>query len=105
MEMSEQKDKLFSLVRGGSVGEDVWNHFLHVETSLEKEIEELMREADSLKPGWYAITIPQIYMLVFAFFLACTSYGETYSVPHGLISIKTSTYLIAYTCLYILYCL
>ena len=52
MQIREQKGTLQGLVRAGSIGEDVWLRFQAAERALEQDIQELLQEAERVKPGW-----------------------------------------------------
>jgi flagellar biosynthesis component FlhA len=51
-EIQQQKGTLLSLVKTGSIGEEVWNRFLDRERSLNTECGMVAAEAEVLKPGW-----------------------------------------------------
>ncbi|KAI0242646.1 Translocation protein S66, partial [Massospora cicadina] len=50
--MREQKPPLTTLLKNGSIGEEVWNSFCLAESALEEELVEVMQEADTFNEGW-----------------------------------------------------
>lgn len=64
MQIREQKPTLQSLVRNGSIGEDVWARFQIAERALEEDIQELLQEAERVKPGWSQQIFPQAQQLL-----------------------------------------
>ncbi|KAJ9068891.1 Translocation protein S66 [Entomophthora muscae] len=52
LKMREQKPPLTTLLKNGSIGEEVWNSFCLAESALEEEVIEVMQEADTFNEGW-----------------------------------------------------
>lgn len=50
--MREDKQVLASLVKQGTVGDDIWMEFTLSEKELEQEIVEIVAEANTFKEGW-----------------------------------------------------
>ncbi|CAF9918255.1 MAG: hypothetical protein GOMPHAMPRED_001467 [Gomphillus americanus] len=46
------KPALGNLLQKGSVGDDLWQRFQRAEKELEAELEDVIREANALAPGW-----------------------------------------------------
>lgn len=64
MELQSRRQTLQSLVQSGSIGEDVWKSFLAAEEFVGEEIQTIVAEADSLKPGWGQHIMPQAQQLL-----------------------------------------
>ncbi|KAJ3186995.1 translocation protein S66 [Gaertneriomyces sp. JEL0708] len=52
LQLQEEKGPLTQLVRAGSVGEDLLESLTLAEQAMNSELEDLMAEADLLRPGW-----------------------------------------------------
>ncbi|KAG0233765.1 translocation protein S66 [Actinomortierella wolfii] len=52
LSMREDKQVLASLVKQGTLGEDIWTQFTLAEKELEAEVMEVMAEANTFKEGW-----------------------------------------------------
>ncbi|KAF9332515.1 translocation protein S66 [Linnemannia elongata] len=52
LSMREDKQVLASLVKQGTVGDDIWMEFTLSEKELEQEIVEIVAEANTFKEGW-----------------------------------------------------
>lgn len=52
LSMREDKQVLASLVKQGTVGDDIWMEFTLSENELEQEIMAIVAEANTFKEGW-----------------------------------------------------
>lgn len=50
--LREDKPALQKLLSKGSIADSLWNDYTKAEQELDKEISELLRDADHLQPGW-----------------------------------------------------
>ncbi|TPX37103.1 hypothetical protein SmJEL517_g00907 [Synchytrium microbalum] len=51
-QMAQEKNSLHALVKTGAIGEDMWESFQVAEQEMQLELQEVLEEADTFKPGW-----------------------------------------------------
>ncbi|KAJ1982938.1 translocation protein Sec66 [Dimargaris xerosporica] len=52
IDLQTKKQTLSTLVKAGSIGEDVWTQFQAAEAELENEMIDIVQEANTIRPGW-----------------------------------------------------
>lgn len=64
VQMQEEKDSLFKLMRAGAVPETIWNDFKDSEQEMQLEMFDLQAEAETFKPGWGQAILTEAAQLV-----------------------------------------